>query len=174
MASRGSGADLQGSIQYLDTERGSPGPYGSDPANRYSGVDTISRGTTKRVGGGARLMQPWFGASSRVRQRIEFDDADYDLTFKSAFGTSDGNTHRSHARIQTDVSANAAFGFSGGVEWLGESGGSTYITAGTADEIPVERSVLGFFGEAPLERHRTRHLHRRYSRRAHHTRCAAW
>ena len=27
-------------------------------------------------------MQPWFGASSRVRQRVEFDLADYDLTFK--------------------------------------------------------------------------------------------
>ena len=54
----------------------------------------------------------------------------------------------SHARIQTDVAANAAFGFSGGLEWLGESGASTFITAGTAGEIPVERGVLGLFGEA--------------------------
>ena len=121
---------------------------GSDPANRYSGVDTVSRGTTKRVAGGARWLQPWFGAGSRVRQRVEFDTADYDLNFKSAFGESDGNTLRSHVRIQTDVAANAVFGFSGGLEWLGENGGSTFITAGTAGEIPVERSVLGLFGEA--------------------------
>ncbi|HEX8030571.1 MAG TPA: TonB-dependent receptor [Vicinamibacterales bacterium] len=141
------GTDLQASIQYLDSERGSPGPYGSDPAQRYSGVDTVSRGTTTRVGGGARLMQPWFGAASRVRQRIEYDSADFDLTFKSPFGTSEGNTHRDHVRVQTDVSANASFGFSGGVEWLGESGSSTYITAGTAGEVPVERGVLGIFGE---------------------------
>ena len=142
------GSDLQASFQYVDTERGSPGPYGSDPANRYAGVDTVSRGTTKRVGGGARIMQPWFGASSRVRQRVEFDTADYDLTFKSQFGVSDGNTHRAHARVQTDVSANAAFGFSGGLEWLGERGGSTFITAGPQSApTPVERGVLGVFGE---------------------------
>jgi len=143
----GRGSDVQASLQYVDTERGSPGAYGSDPAGRYSGVDTVSRGTTKRIGGGVRYMQPWFGASSRVRQRVEFDRADYDLTFRSAFGTSEGNTRRSHARVQTDVSANASFGFSGGLEWLGESGGSTFITAGAAGRVPVERDVLGLFAE---------------------------
>lgn len=141
------GSDLQATVQYVDTDRGSPGPFGSDPAGRYSGVDTVSRGTTKRISGGVRILQPWFGASSRVRQRIEFDKADYDLDFVSAFGASDGNTTRSHARIQTDVSANASFGFSGGLEWLGESGASTYIVAGNAGEIPVERGVLGLFAE---------------------------
>ncbi len=143
----GRGSDVQATLQYVDTDRGSPGPYGSDPANRYAGVDTVSRGTTKRIGGGVRYMQPWFGASSRVRQRIEFDTADYDLAFRSAFGKSEGSTRRTHARVQTDVSANAAFGFSGGLEWLGESGGSTFITAGTAGEVPVERGVLGLFAE---------------------------
>ena len=144
----GSGSDVQASVQYVESERGSPGAFGSDPAGRFDGVDTVSRGTTTRVGGAARWVQPWFGASSRVRQRVEFDMADYDLTFKSAFGDSNGSTNRSHLRIQTDVSATAAFGFSGGLEWLGESGASTFITAGMAGEIPVERSVLGLFGEA--------------------------
>ena len=146
-ASRGS--DLQGSMQYLDTERGSPGPFGSDPAGRYAGVDTISRSTTKRAGGALRAMQPWFGASSRIRQRVEFDVADYDLAFLSQFGLSEGNTHRAHARVQTDVSAAAAVGFSGGLEWLGERGGSTFIVSGPSSlETPIERGVLGIFGEA--------------------------
>jgi outer membrane receptor protein involved in Fe transport len=82
-----------------------------------------------------------------VRQRVEFDAADYDLTFVSPFGTSEGTSQRTHGRVQTDVAASAALGFSGGFEWLGESGGSTFITAGAAGEIPVERSVLGIFGE---------------------------
>jgi vitamin B12 transporter len=142
-----SGADIQGSWRYVDTDRGSPGPFGSDPAKRFSGPDLVSRGTTKRTGGGLRWVQPWFGAGSRVRQRVDIDAADYDLTFKSAFGTSEGNTHRAHARVQTDVAASAALGFSGGFEWLGERGGSTFITAGTAGAIPVERGVLGVFGE---------------------------
>lgn len=144
-----SGGDLEASVLYVDTDRGSPGPYGSDPAHRYRGVDTVSRGTTRRVGGGLRWMQPWFGASSRVRQRVEFDKADYDLNFASAFGSSFSNTTRSHARAQTDVAASSALGFSGGAEWLGESGGSTYITAGAdAVETPITRSVLGLFAEA--------------------------
>jgi outer membrane cobalamin receptor len=142
------GTDVQASLLYVDTDRGSPGAYGSDPAKRFSGPDLVSRGKTKRNGGGLRWVQPWFGAGSRVRQRVEFDAADYDLTFKSAFGTSEGNTHRAHARVQTDVSASAALGFSGGFEWLGERGGSTFITAGSAGAIPVKRGVLGMFGEA--------------------------
>ncbi len=143
----GTATDLQASMQYLDSERGSPGAFGADPAGRFAGVDTVSRGTTRRIGGAARLMQPWFGATSRVRQRVEFDLADYDLTFTSRFGTSEGHTRRAHARVQTDVAASAAVGFSGGLEWLGERGGSTFITAGAAGAIPVERGVLGLFGE---------------------------
>jgi len=143
-----SGADLQGSFLYVDTDRGSPGPFGSDPAHRFGGVNTVSKGQTSRVGGGVRWMQPWFGASSRVRQRVEFDAADYDLHFSSQFGLSDGNSSRKHARVQTDVAASSAVGFSGGFEWLGESGGSTFITAGPrAEPFPIERGVLGIFGE---------------------------
>jgi outer membrane cobalamin receptor len=142
-----SGGDVQASLQYVDTDRGSAGAFGSDPAHRYSGVDTVSRGTTNRIGGGGRWMQPWFGAASRVRQHVEFDVADYDLQFVSQFGVSDGNSHRSHVRVQTDVAASTAIGFSGGFEWLGERGGSTFITAGTSGEIPVQRGVLGIFGE---------------------------
>ena len=146
----GSGADLQGSLFYVATDRGSPGPYGSDPANRFAGIDTVSRGTTDRVGGGVRWVQPWFGSASRIRQRVEFDSADYDLTFNSRFGSSESETRRSHLRVQTDIAASSAFGFSGGVEWLDERGGSTFITAGEAGAIPVTRDVLGLFGEGRL------------------------
>ena len=143
----GSGADILGNVHYLDTDRGSPGPFGSDPMNRYEAVDRVARSLTSRISGGARWVQPWFGPASRIRQRVEFDRADYDLTFRSRFGESASHTTRSHARVQTDVAASAAFGISGGVDWLGERGGSTFITAGDASEVPVDRSVLGFFGE---------------------------
>ena len=142
------GADLQGSVLYVETDRGSPGPYGSDPASRFGGVDTVSLGSTARVSGGVRWMQPWFGAGSRVRQRVELDVADYDLDFVSPFGMSTGNSHRTHARVQTDVAASAALGFSAGLEWLDEQAGSTYITSGTGGaQVPVDRGVLGVFGE---------------------------
>ena len=77
---RRSGADLQGTVRYVDTDRGTPGPYGSDPAGRFSGVDRTSRNLTTRherraCGGCSRGS-----GSSRVRQRVEFDVADYELT----------------------------------------------------------------------------------------------
>jgi len=142
-----SGADLQGTLRYLETSRGSPGPYGADPAGRFFGVDRTARTRTDRLSGGLRWIQPWFGASSRVRQRTEVDAADYDLVFESAF-PSEGESRRTHVRTQTDVAAAPALGLTGGIEWLGEEGGSTYITAGTAGEVPVKRSVLGLFAEA--------------------------
>jgi outer membrane cobalamin receptor len=141
------GADVQGTFRYVDTDRGTPGPFGSDPAGRFAGVSRTSRNLTSRTSGGVRWLQPWFGSSSTMRQRTEFDAADYDLTSRSAF-PSTGETRRVHARTQTDVAASSMLGLTGGVEWLGERGASTFITAGTAGPVPVERSVLGVFGEA--------------------------
>jgi outer membrane cobalamin receptor len=140
-----SGADVQGSFRHVQTERGTPGAYGSDPAGRFSGVNRIARNLTDRTGWAARWMQPWFGASSRVRQRVEIDGADFDLDNIGGFASS-GETARTHVRLQTDVAASAAIGFSAGAEWLGESARSTFITGG-GGEIPVERSIAGFFGE---------------------------
>jgi vitamin B12 transporter len=156
-----SGADVQGSVRYIDTERGTPGPFGSDPAGRFFGVDRTSRNLTTRMTGALRWIQPWFGPASRVRQRVEFDAADYDLTYLTPaspppFDRSEGETGRQHLRAQTDVAASATVGLTAGLEWLGEQGGSTYIVSGDPSEpIEVDRSVLGVFGEArwsPLAR----------------------
>src|SRR4029453_15171268 len=141
------GTDAIGSVRYVDTDRGSPGPYGSDPAHRFSGVDRISRGVTERHTFGARVVHPWTGPASRVRQRVDFDVADLDLDFTSPFGVSESETRRYHGRVQTDAAINAALGVSGGVEWLSERARNTFITAGT-EIVPVERSVIGTFGEA--------------------------
>ena len=137
------------SLQYVDTERGSPGPYrirSGEPLHRRR---PVSRGTTQ-----ARRRRRALDAALVRRRRAASASASSSTPptttsrSRAQFGASDGNTHRTHARVQTDVAANAAFGFSGGLEWLGERGGSTFITAGAAGEIPVERGVLGLFGEA--------------------------
>ncbi|MGH9175228.1 MAG: TonB-dependent receptor, partial [Vicinamibacterales bacterium] len=146
------GTDLQGTFRYVDTDRGAPGPYGSDPANRFDGVDRISRGTTERMSVGLRVVHPWTGPSSRVRQRVDVDVADYDLLFVSAFGPSESETRRVHGRVQTDAALDAGFGVSGGAEWLSEGARSTFITDG-AQTIPVDRRVIGAFGEARWNAH---------------------
>jgi outer membrane cobalamin receptor len=146
------GTDVQGTFRYVDTERGAPGPYGSDPAGRFFGVDRVSRGNTERRAVGVRVVHPWTGPASRVRQRVEFDVADYDLGFLSAFGMSRSETQRSHVRVQTDAALDAGFGVSAGVEWLGESARSSFIAQGGV-EVPVERRVVGTFAEGRWNGH---------------------
>jgi outer membrane cobalamin receptor len=146
------GTDVHGTFRYVDTERGAPGPYGSDPAGRFSGVDRIARGNTERRATGMRIVHPWTGPASRIRQRVEFDIADYDLTFLSRFGASQSETRRTHARVQTDAVLDGGIGVSGGVEWLGERARSSFIRSGGVD-VPVERAVLGTFGEARWNGH---------------------
>ena len=146
------GTDVQGTYRFVDTERGAPGPYGSDPADRYSGVDRVSRGNTERGAFGVRVVHPWTGPASRVRQRVELDVADYDLGFLSSFGRSASETRRTHARIQTDAALDAGIGISAGVEWLDESARSSFIQQGGA-QVPVDRRVIGTFGEARWNGH---------------------
>jgi outer membrane cobalamin receptor len=146
------GSDVQATFRYVDTERGAPGAYGSDPTGRFTGVDRISRGTTERHAVGVRLVHPWAGPASRVRQRVDFDVADYDLTFVSGFGTSLSDTRRSHVRVQTDASLTAGFGASAGIEWLSERARSSFIQSAGVD-APVERQMIGTFGEARWNAH---------------------
>ncbi|HXG86857.1 MAG TPA: TonB-dependent receptor [Vicinamibacterales bacterium] len=139
------GTDVQGTFRYVDTDRGAPGAYGSDPARRFFGVDAVSRGTTERKSFGARIVHPWTGPASRVRQRIDLDVADYDLSFLSSFGRSDSDTRRVHGRVQTDAALDAGLGISGGVDWLTERASFTASSFGAG---PIDRRVIGAFGEA--------------------------
>jgi outer membrane cobalamin receptor len=146
------GTDVQATFRYVDTDRGAPGPYGSDPAGRFFGVDHVSRGTTERRAAGVRVVHPWTGPASRVRQRVEFDIADYDLGFLSPFGISASETQRSHLRVQTDAALDADIGISAGVEWLGESARNSFIQQDGV-EVPVARHVLGTFAEGRWNGH---------------------
>ena len=146
------GTDVHATFRYVDTDRGAPGPYGSDPAGRFFGVDRVSRGMTQRRAVGLRVVHPWTGPASRLRQRADIDVADYDLDFVSGFGASASETRRTHVRVQTDAAMSARWGWSGGVELIDEHGRSSFILQGTT-EVPVERRVLGLFGEARFDLH---------------------
>ena len=140
------GTDLVGSLQFVETERGSPGPFGSNPAGNFGGVDRIARGLTRRRAAALHVVQPLGGPASRVRMRADADTADFDLEFRSR-STSRGETQRSHGRVQFDAAVATGFAASAGADWLAESGRSTFITAGPA-QVPIERSVAAGFAEA--------------------------
>ena len=113
-------------------------PAPTAPIRRDDSAASIgsARGDTERQSVGVRIVHPWTGPASRVRQRIEFDVADYDLAFLSAFDPD-------HPRNPTRGASTAAcrpmpcsmrgIGVSGGVEWLTERARSTFITAGAVE-----------------------------------------
>lgn len=147
------GTEATGTFDYVDTDRGAPGPYGSNPVGNFFGIDRDARSLTWRRSTGLVVTQPLGGAASRVRVRAEADAATQDLEFRSAFG-SRGHTRRRHGRLQIDAAASSALGLSAGLDGLRESGRSTYITANGA-EVPVERAAVAGFAEArwqPLAR----------------------
>lgn len=144
------GTDVRGTASVMEAERGTPGPFGANPAGQFAGVDRIARNDTTRRAVGLRLLQPLGGAGAAVRLRAEIDRATYAVGFRTAWGTSSGDTRRTHGRVQVDAAPRANLSASVGVEHLDESARSTYITAGPR-EVPVGRAVTGAFAELRWE-----------------------
>lgn len=144
----GAGAEVRGHAQFSATERGFPGAYGSNPVGAYTAVDRVSRGESNRRQFGIQWLQPWGGASSRVRQRTTAAFSDFDSNFLSRFGASESSTRRVTFRSQADAALASAVGLSAGIELLRETGESTFITGERLEPIPVRRLAAGYFGEA--------------------------
>ena len=79
------GAGIRGAARYANDERGSPGPFGSDPGGTYSGIDTISRTFDDRwllsIAGNAPV--------GRARISAEATHSRLDSEFASPFGDSE-------------------------------------------------------------------------------------
>jgi outer membrane receptor protein involved in Fe transport len=143
--------DLTGLVRLGHDERGVPGPYGSDPNDTYAGVDRVSRGDNDTIAAGASgtwRLQP------ALQVRGAFSFADRDSTFLSVYTpdtpTSSGNRMRS-GRGQVD-GAVAGLSWSAGGEYMRERARSTFISGLDDQEIPVDRTQFGAFGEGRFER----------------------
>jgi outer membrane cobalamin receptor len=141
------GADVLVSANHGRDERGFPGPFGADPSGFYSGVDRVSRGTNDTGQIGARVLHPW---SPRVRQRLEAHFTDLSSEFASSFGPSASGSRRFDGRVQEDFVVTPAVGASAGVEFIRERGTSTFVAGQNGEAIPVERFVVGTFGEGRI------------------------
>lgn len=141
---RTNGPGIRGNVRFSTDERGFPGPYGSDPAGFFSGIDTVSRGTNEH----------WLAsvsATTRTYQRGravgQFTHGRIDSEFDSPFGSSDSFSRRTTGRFLADLLLGNALATSAGVEIQRERAGSTFITAAGSREVPVERTLTGFFVE---------------------------
>ncbi|HXH07358.1 MAG TPA: TonB-dependent receptor, partial [Vicinamibacterales bacterium] len=140
---RPSGAELRGLARLERDERGFPGPYGSDPARLFGGVDRVARGRNTRG-----LLQAAAAIPvGEARVRARFGWLSQTGRFESRFGPSRSATRRTTARLQADLPIGPRASLSGGGELLAERGESTFIR-GDGSEVPVKRSVASAFAEA--------------------------
>ncbi len=145
------GLSIAGELRFEHDDRGFPGAFGSNPAGIFTGIDTVSRGRDDRWSGSVSTTVP---SGRRVRTHGI-------VTWNSIAGTfvapsflspaetsvSESGSRRLTARAQTDVALRAGLDLSAGVEFERERATSTYITDDSG-QIPIERSVAGYFGEA--------------------------
>jgi outer membrane cobalamin receptor len=143
------GRSLRGDLHYIDDERGIPGPFGSDPGGTFEGIDTVSRGSNHRLLAAVSATTP-AGSRVRVNGALAFTRIDNDS--ESPFGPSELASRRTDGRVQADVALRPSLQGSFGGEVQRESVESTFITAAQAREVPVERTLGGFFGEVRWNR----------------------
>lgn len=138
------GRGLRGHLHYGRNERGFPGPFGTNPIGAYTGIDTVSRG---RDDNWLTSVAGTLPMGARVRTHAHASLAHQDNAFDSPFGGSESYSRRVTARVQSDVTLARHVDFSAGVELQRERAGSTFITAGPSREVPVKRTVAGYFAE---------------------------
>jgi len=135
---------LRGDVRYATDERGSPGPFGSNPAGNYGGIDLVSRGENTRTQAGATWSSQ---LSARVRLQAQVNYNEIESDFVSPFDTSDSASRRWTGRLQSDFPVLEGLDVSAGLELQRERTGSTYITGARAQEIPIVRAIEGYFVE---------------------------
>jgi outer membrane cobalamin receptor len=139
------GATLRADVRVAHDERGYPGPFGSNPAGLFGGIDDVSRGDYTRWATGITGVLP---LTARVRTQASLGVSRMEGTFFSPFGESESSSRRVNAQMQADVALVPAVDVSAGLDLLAERAGSTFITGATFQPIPVERTVAGYFAEA--------------------------
>jgi outer membrane cobalamin receptor len=142
------GTLLRGHAWFASTERGNPGPFGSDPGATFFGVDRISRGSNENRSLSIAAIHAF---NSRVTQRAELTYANLDSGFASAFGDSEAETGRLSGRVQTDLAIARGLSGSFGFEAQRERIDNTFVTSDQFEPIPIRRRVVGYFAEARIE-----------------------
>lgn len=147
----GARARARATGRWNDNERGFPGPFGSNPAGNYGGVDTVSRGENTQGAASASFDASagrFAHRASATWTRLESDFASPSFFNPSELSLSESSTRRMSARYAADWSYGSAGGVSAGADISRESARSSFITDRNNSGIPVERTIVGYFTEA--------------------------
>jgi len=144
------GTTVNSVFRYGTNGRGFPGPWGLDPGGTYPGLDTISTATNDNqlISGG--LTQR---LGTRTDQRVDVSYTGSKSLFKSPYGESVSDVNRLTVRTATNVTLGSNVVASGGLDLQQEQAGSTFITDTSFSAIPVDRRLVGVFGEMRFDPH---------------------
>lgn len=140
------GAAVRGAVRYARDERGYPGPFGSNPAGFFKGIDSVSRGRNTRW---LTSLGGTLPVGRRIRTQGHLAYGTVDGSFDSSFSPdpSTSATRRLTARLQSDFIWTEALDLSAGVELQRERAESSFITGASFLPVPIDRSVAGYFVE---------------------------
>jgi len=142
---REGGLNVRAQVQHATDERGTPGPFGTNPVGAYTDIDTVSRGENAQTLASVAAAVPLGG---RVRSFFQTGYHRLESDFTSPFGPSESNSRRWSARAQLDFPVVRALDVSAGAELQRERAGSTFVTNEFFEPTPVKRTIAGYFAEA--------------------------
>ena len=136
---------VRGALRHSASERGVPGPFGTNPVGAYTGIDTVSRGDDAQTLGALSAL---VRVNGHVRGLFQASHHRLASDFVSPFGPSESSSRRWTGRAQLDATLRPGIDLSIGAERQRERAGSTFITDDRFEPAPVERTIAGYFAEA--------------------------
>ena len=134
---------------YFDSsEVGQPGPWGSNPARIYTGIDTVSRSKNNFSDYGAHYEAD---LAPRVREEISGSFFLYNSGYRSQYGFSMNRDERGTGEARTIVSVSRHDIASFGVTGAHESVTNSYITGADYSTFPLERNEIAVYAENRYE-----------------------
>ena len=130
---------------YFDAnEAGEPGPYGSNPAGFFPGLDTVSRLKNNFSDYSAQYR---VDVSSRVREELFGTWFQQNTGYASPYGDSYNKDTRGQGEARTVVSISRAYVASFGFAFAREQEKNTYITDDSFRAFPLRRDQEGVYWE---------------------------
>jgi outer membrane receptor protein involved in Fe transport len=125
-------------------DAGAPGPYGSDPDDLFTGIDTYSRDKQNLFGWEGNYSEQFTPKFQQVTS-VSVDTNDY--YFRSPYGDSYSNNLRGVLNTRSEVAVSNKDFFVAGFEYNREQVENTYISYSSGVPFVLPRTSLAFFAE---------------------------
>ena len=133
---------------FVSTDTGVPGPYGSDPLGLFPGPDLVSR---NRNNFSNYLARYHADLAPRVRQELSGSFFLNNNYYKNPFGDSGNRDMRGQFDARTLVSVTRHYTTSFGFAWNREEVTNTWITGDDFRAFPLRRNQEGIYWENRFE-----------------------